>query len=294
MHLATEAPAPSPSPPPRSLLRSTLKICTKTPLLPALLGSPALVLLGTGTATISQQLSPSCLAELIPGSPVPAPGPPAPASHAACWWTHWQGTGSGARARPRVQVRAGGDTSALPRQVLRADWLDGGCHFAASRCITSTAVITVPWALTEDEHTTETTDSCSLLKSGGSKPQPSTPSCRGSRASQAQLRGNSFQYRASPSPGTTRSELWGFCLKAALQPSPQARCSSAVTRANPLPTASHRSLPRRGLWRELHPRQHEPHPLQQPGAPARPGRLSRVRGAGSSLLPRVTSDQWHL
>lgn len=42
------------------------------------------------------------------------------------------------------------------------------------------------------------------------------------------------------------------------------------------------------------PHRCEPHPLQQPGAPARLCCLSRVQGAGSLLLPWVISDQWHL
>lgn len=70
--------------------------------------------------------------------------------------------------------------------------------------------------------------------------------------SQAELRGT-LQCHPSPSPGTAGSELWGFCSEVALQPLPQARCSSAVTRTDPLPTVSHLRLPQRGLWRDLHP-----------------------------------------
>lgn len=38
----------------------------------------------------------------------------------------------------------------------------------------------------------------------------------------------------------------------------------------------------------------EPHPLWQLGAPTQLCRLSHVQGTSSSLLQRVTSDQWHL
>lgn len=251
--------------PPHSLLCSTLKTCTKTPPLPAQLGSPALVLLGTGTgtATISQQLSLQCLAELIPGSPVPAPGPPAPATpplatllaggHAGrepAWVTVTPlceslfPSPSAGQGWHSLSLTAGfgGRLAAwgMPLGCQQVHHLHH-CHYG------------VPWALTEDEHTEETTDSCLLLKSGGSKPQPSAPLCRGSRTCQAGLRGNSFWCRSSPSPGTAGSELQGFCSKASLRPSPRACCSSAVTGANPLPTASHRSLPQQGLWREQRP-----------------------------------------
>lgn len=77
----------------------------------------------------------------------------------------------------------------------------------------------------------------------------------------AELEGSSLQCHPSPSPGTAGSEIRGFCSKVALQPSPQGRCSSVVTRANPLPTASHQSLHQQGLWRDLHPAGVSPVPL---------------------------------
>lgn len=101
-HLATEAPAPSPCP----------------PSLPAR-QHPQNTHQNTAVASVAQFPSPGpagdrdryshhftatlprYLAELILGSPLPAPGPPvlATPSHAACWWTRWWtrwwGTGSG-------------------------------------------------------------------------------------------------------------------------------------------------------------------------------------------------------
>lgn len=49
-----------------------------------------------------------------------------------------------------------------------------------------------------------------------------------------------------------------------------------------------------GLWTVLSLVGASPIPSQQLGVPARPCRLSRMPGASPSLLPRVTSDQWHL
>ena len=182
---------------------------------------------------------------------------------------------------------SGGDISSLSRQVLRADWLHGGCHLAASRCITSTAVITVPGALTEDEHTTETTNSWLLLKSGGSKPPPSIPSCRGSCTATA------FGF-LKPIPRHRGQRAPGFSLEGSFA---ALTTGSLQQRSDACQPSPHHVTPKSastGALEGAAPRRRESHPLQQLGAPARLCRLSRVQGASSSLLPRVTSDQWHL
>jgi len=88
-------------------------------------------------------------------------------------------------------------------------------------------------------------------------------------------------------PRAPQAASSGLCAQRWLcSPCPPARCSSAVTCANPLPSTPGLSLPRQGLWRELRPVTASPVPSSSHEHP-----LAR---AGSSLRPRVMSDRWHL
>lgn len=140
VHLATEAPTPSPGPP--SLL---------VPQHPQ---------------NMHQNTTFASRDELIPGSPVPASELPAPATPTTLLAAGYASGEAGHESLSPSPSATGAAISSLPRQVSRPDWLHGGCHLAASRCIPSRAITTVPWALTGDG----TTGSCWLLKSGGSKP----------------------------------------------------------------------------------------------------------------------------
>lgn len=129
--------------PPHSLCHSTLKTCTKTSLLPAGMSSSlAVQFLNQNYQLLPPHLH-HLLLDLLVGNRVMvvalreslSPSPSAP----------------------------GAGISSLPHQLSRPDWLHGECHLVASRCITSPAIITVPWALMGDG----TTSSCLYLKSGG-------------------------------------------------------------------------------------------------------------------------------
>lgn len=214
VHLATEPPTPSSSPP-----------------------SPLLV--PQHSQNMHQNTTFASRNELIPGSPAPEselPAPATPASPLAAGYASGElGHGAGAESLSPSPSATEAGISPLPHQVSRPDWLHGGCHLVASRCIISPAIITVPWALTGDG----TTSSCLLLKSGGSKPVH--PGAEGAEHARLSCKRHGFGATQAPSQ-LLQAASSGFLFKGGSAPLPQSHCGSAGTCANPLPSMSHHSL----------------------------------------------------
>lgn len=175
-------PRPPPTPP-HSLCHSTLKTCTKTPFLPAGMSSSlAVQFLNQNYQLLPPQLH-HLLLDMLVGN-----------------WVMVLALRESLSPSPST-TEAG--ISSLPHQVSRPDWLHGGCHLVASRCIIPSAIIMVPWALTGDG-TTSPFAPCIRRQQG------CTPWCRGSCACQAELQGTRFWCHSSSFPATAGSELWVF------------------------------------------------------------------------------------
>lgn len=208
-------PRPPSSHPPHSLCHSTLKTCTKTPLLPAGMSSS----LAVQFLNQNYQLLPPQVHHLLLGTIV----------------GNWVMVLALRECLSLNPSATGAGISSFPHQVSRPDWLHRECHLVNSRCITSPAIITVPWALTGDG----TTSSCLFLKSAGSKPVH--PGAEGAVHARLSCKAHGFGATQAHSQ-LLQAASSGFLFKGGSAPLPQSHCGSAGTCANPLPGMSHQSL----------------------------------------------------
>lgn len=199
VHLATEAPTPSPS-------------------------NPSLLVLQHPQNT-HQNTTFASRDELTPGSPVPKSQLPAPATPTTLLAAGYAG-GTDGKPVPKPKCTGAG-ISALPHQISRPDWLHGGCHLVASRCITPLPSLQCPGLSQEMEAPAPV---CSFSQEGARLPTVvqravhARLSCKAHGFGATQARSQLLQAASS-----------GFLFKGGSAPLPQSHCGSAGTCANPLP-----------------------------------------------------------